>query len=287
MFDNEIFLVTGDPAFGNVTVDVYLDMAGCDLGSVPCMVGGLPFVVWDGKIWALQAGQAQEISGSQWRPDDPFIRICPEPQTRSLICITKDGVVLRYLIDDQFWLTDPSTRDAFTGLVALPNSIDPDALDDQKGRSRIVDSDGNTWVTYADGTPDDPHLVYRDIDFGQPERRTPLYTAKVTLEGPLAQAEYDRDAVGYDATVLPAMFYAAANSNNGDTHETYDPQALGIQPVGNAVGARSVQTIAFRAPLRKTRSYSLDLRFELRGMTYDDVVKLPLRLYHAAGGTTR
>lgn len=287
MFDNEIFLVTGDAAFGNLAVDLYLDMVGCDLYSTPAMIGGLVFVVWEGKIWALQAGQASEISQGQWRPDDPFTRIAAEPQTRSLLALTESGKVLRYLVDDQFWLTDPVSTDTLGAFVILPNAIDPDASDDQKGRARIVDVGGNVWVTYSDGTPDTPHLVYRDVDFALPERRTALYLAKLTLEGPLAATEYNRAAGGYDATTVPALFYASANSNNGDTHESVDPQAGGLQPYARSPGARRVNTLSFRLPPGRTKGYSMDLRFELRGMGYTDVVKLPIRFFYTAGGTTR
>lgn len=287
MFDNEIFLVTGDAAFNNLAVDTYLDMVGCDLNTAPAMIGGLVFVIWEGKIWALQAGQAAEISQGQWRPDDPFVRVVAEPQTRSMLAMTASGLIFRYLVDDQFWFTDPMTTDAFSPFVLLPNAIDPNETDDQKGRARAVDFAGNVYVTYSDGTPDDPHLVYRDVDFGSPERRNGLYLAKVTIEGPLAAAEYDRDAVGYDATGLPALFYGSANASNGDTHESVDPQAGGIAPVASTPGARRVNTLSFRAPLGETKSYSMDLRFELRGMDYDDVVKLPVRLFYSTGGTTR
>jgi hypothetical protein len=277
LFDNEIFLVTGDPAFGNVTVELYLDMVGCDVGSIPCRLGGLPFTIWDGKIWALQAGQALDVSQTQWRPEDPFVRIAPEPSSRSLLALTQSGMVFRYLVDDQFWMTDPVNRDDFTYGEMLPGVQ----------RVAFVESDGEVWNTLTDGTPDAPQLVYRDMDFGFPERRTPLYLAKMTLEGPISALEYDRDAVGYDATVIPALFFASASIDNGDTHETLSPQVGGIQPVMKTVGNRRVGTMSWRLPLRSTRGYSMDLRFEMRGMAYSDTIKLPLRFFFAAGGELR
>jgi len=214
MFDNEIHLVTGDPAFGNVTVELYLDMAGCDYGTYPCKVGGMPFVIWDGKVWALQAGQAQQVGADQWRRDDPFVRITPEPQTRSLLALTEGGDVFRFVLDDQFWLTDPVTRQSSTVAEMLP------APTDENGYTRFVEDGGDVYVTRQDGmAPDTPHITYRDVDFGFPERRTPLYLVKATFEGEIMTLEYDRDAVGYDANDLPGLFFAAGSQGNGTTWE--------------------------------------------------------------------
>ncbi len=280
MFDNEVFLVNGDAAFGNLSVELYLDMVGCDAGTSPCKLGGLPFTIWDGKVWLLQAGQATEISRDQWLREDPFVRIVPEPQTRSILALTEAGRVLRYVVDDQFWLTDAVTRDGEAVTEMLP------APAEETG-TRFVRSNGEVWVTRRDGDPDSPHVVFRDLDFGAPERRTPLYVVKVGTQGPMAQLEYDRDAGGYDAAVLPALFYTAGASTNGDTFETIDPQAGGIPPIMQEIGNRNVGIISWRLPLRSTRSFTIDARLELRGMSYLDSLKLPLRFVFAAGGELR
>lgn len=282
MFDNEIFLVTGDPAFGNVTVELFLDMIGCDLGSVPTRMGGLVFVVWDGRVWLLQAAQAVDISRNQWRPDDQFVRVTAEPQSRSILAVTESGRVLRFFVDDQFWMTDPMNREDFVLGELLPNCVcDPDDY------TRFVEPTGEVWITRTDGTPDTPHIVYRDMDFGLPERRTPLYVAKMTFEGPIVGSEFVRTEVGYDSEALPGLLYEAGSSSNGVTHQSLDAQAGGIQPVMGAVGTQRIGTMSFRMPLRVSRSYSMSVRFELRGLTYDDVIKPPVRFFHAAGGETR
>lgn len=285
MFDNEIFLVTGDPAFGNVAVELYLDMAGCDYGTYPCKVGGIPFVIWNGKVWALQAGQAAQVGAEQWRKDDPFVRVTPEPQTRSLLALTEAGLVFRYVLDDQFWLTDPVTRDGSTVVEMLPNYVDANDPDDH---TRFVLSAGEVYTSRKDGTPDTPHIVWRDVDFGFPERRTPLYLVKATFEGDVLGQVYDRDDVSYDADAIPALFYSAASQSNGDTWETVDPQASGgIAPYAPDLGGRSVGTLSWRPPLGATKSYTVDLRLELRGMGLNDVLRLPMRFFHSAGGETR
>jgi hypothetical protein len=282
MFDNEIFLVTGDPAFGNVTVELFLDMIGCDLGSTPGRMGGLVFVVWDGRVWVVQAAQAVDISRTQWRPDDPFVRVTAEPQTRSVLAVTRSGRVLRYFIDDQFWMTDPINRADFILGELLPNCVcEPD------DHTRFVQPTGQVWITKTDGTPDTPHLVYRDMDFGFPDRRTPLYKAKVTFEGPLVGAEFDRDSGDYDSEAVPGMFYEAGSSSNGVTHQSINAQPGGIQPVMGEPGTQRVATMSFRMPLRVSRSFTISTRFELRGMTYADVIKAPVRFIFATGGESK
>lgn len=288
LFDNEILLVTGDPAFGNVTVDLYLDMVGADVGSVPCKLGGLPFTVWDGKIWALQAGQAQEVSTTQWLADDPFVRITPEPQTRSLLALTEAGVVFRLIVDDSFWLTDPVNRNNTPILEMLPAAVPESGS--AVGHTRFARSDGSVYVVRTDGVPDAPHLVYRDVDFGEPERRTPVYTLKATFEGTLiSDRTYDRSDINWEGgDNTPAVLYETANSTDGRTHSSIDPVATGGIPAVLAEhGGRSVGTLTFRFPLRETRSHSIDLRLELRNMRMHDAMKLPVRIAYAAGGETK
>jgi hypothetical protein len=282
MFDNEIFLVTGDPAFGNVAVDLYLDMVGCDAGTYPSKVGGIPFTIWSGKVWMLQAGEAVEVSRGQWRREDPFVRLSPEPETRSLLAMTASGMVFRYILDDAFWLTDAVNRDGEALLEMLPNCTCMSG-----DYTRFVQADGAVWTTRQDGTPDTPHLVYRDLDFGFPERRTPLYVVKAAFEGPILALEYDRSSVGFDVDEVPTLFYASAQQSNGDTHESVDPQLLGIPPILDVPGNRRVGVISWRLPLRATRGFSIDTRLELKGMGYQDALKPPLRFVFAAGGELR
>lgn len=277
MFDNEIFLVSGDPAFGNLSVELYLDMAGCDEGATACKIGGLPFVIWDGKVWVLEAGQANEISRDQWSPLDPFVRIAPEPNSRSILVTTQGGVVYRYIVDDGFWLTDPVNRDDEPILETLPAP-----------NVRFVQADGAVWTVERDGKPDVPHVVYRDMDFGFPERRTPLYVIRMGLEGPLAAAVYDRSDVSYDADDVPALFYTSGASTNGSTYETLNElPSGGIPSRMETLGNRDVGVLGWKMPLRSTRSFTIDVRLELRGMDYADTARLPLRFTFAAGGDFR
>lgn len=295
MFDNEIFLVTGDPAFGNVTVELYLDIAGCDKDTIPCKVGGIPFVVWTGKIWALQAGQAASIGAEQWRAEDPFIAIAPEPQTRSLLALTSRGEVFRYVLDAEFWMTDAVNRDYRPVLLMLPN-----CACETGDNTRFVlggedgEGEGEVYTTRpGDGVPDVPHIVYRDLDFGAPERRTPLYLAKATFEGLVMQQQYDRtapeteDLPVFNEDNVPRLIYASGPSRNGVTFEAVDHQTTGILPVAGDHLLRRVGTLSWRFPLGATRSFTTDLRFELNGMQYYDAVRLPVRFYYGAGGETR
>lgn len=277
MFDNEIFLVSGDPAFGNLSLELYLDMAGCDQGVTPCKIGGLPFVIWDGKVWMLQAGEVSEIGRDQWSPLDPFVRIAPEPNSRSILVRTKGGIVHRYVVDDSFWMTDPVNRDDEPILEMLSA---PDV--------RFVQSDGAVWVVDRDETPDVPHIVYRDLDFGFPERRTPLYVTRLGIEGPLAAAIYDREDAGYDADDVPALFYTSGASTNGDTYETLNALPTGGVPSRmDTLGNRDVGVVGWKLPLRSTRSFTIDVRLEMRGMSYEDTLRPPLRFTFAAGGDFR
>lgn len=285
MFENEIFLINGDPAFGNVNVELYLDLVGCDDGTEPCKVGGVPFVIWNGKVWVLQAGQAQQIGAEQWRADDPFVGIAPEPQSRSLLARTKAGQVFRYLLDDQFWLTDAVS--AVGGPVA---QMLPNCTCESNHNTRFVVEDPTStyrvWATRRDGTPDAPHLTYLGMDFGALERRKALYLVKAGFEGAVMRAEYDREAMAFDADAVPTLLYQAANEGNGVVTAVTE-QPGGILPYRRASGSNTSGTLAWRLPLRRTRGDSIDVRLELRGLDYGDVLKLPLRFVVAGGGELR
>lgn len=295
MFENEIHLVTGDPAFGNVSVELYLDMVGhdpplndSDPGPQPCKVGGVPFVIWNGKVWVLQAGQAQQVGQEQWLRDDPFRRISPEPQTRSLLALTDSGQVFRYMLDDQFWLTDPVTRDDTPVLELLTNCACESGDNTRFMAEVMIGSEEwlGLWSTRTDGTPDAPHVYYRDLDFGALDSRSALYLVKVGLEGDILTAEFDRNAIGFDPALLPALFYEAANEANGVLGSVDPLAAGGLIPYIRQNNRRS-NTIAWRLPLARTRGSSIDVRLELRGFDYNDVLKLPLQLFFARGGVVR
>lgn len=284
MFEHEIYLVTGDPAFGNVTVELYLDLVGNDVGSRPAKVGGVPFVVWNGKVWALQAGQAQSLAPDQWLRDDPFVRIAPEPQTRSLLALTASGRVFRYLLDERFWFTDPASQGApVAELLANCTCGTGD-------NTRFVDEEARVWSTRRDGVPDVPHLLYQGIDFGEPTKRHALYMVKFGVE------EYRtplRGEPGFDPGGVPVLYYQAERSDNTLAEGLPDIGALApfawggrlpySQPRVRARGG----AYAWRLPLAETRGSSIDVRLELRGMDYGDVLRLPLELTYASGGALR
>lgn len=298
MFENEIYLVTGDPAFGNVSVELYLDMVGHDMpidgmtpadpGPRPCKVGGVPFVIWNGKVWVLQAGQAQQLAPDQWRRDDPFVRISPEPQTRSLLALTETGLVFRYILDDQFWLTDPMTRagvdDGVQEFLTNCACLSGD-------NTRFMLGDGSLWSTRQDGTPDSPHIYYRSMDFGEPQKRHALYMVKFGVEN--YQRNTDRADDQFDPAVLPVLYFEADRADN--------TLSEGLPSIGVAEpmpwGGRLPYSLArvradggaysWRLPLAATKSSGIDVRLELRNMGYTDVFRLPIQFFYASGGESR
>lgn len=271
MFDNEIWVVNGDPAFGNLVVELYMDLIGNDLGSPPCAVGGVVFTIWGGKIWAIQAGQAQDISTDQWLQEDPFVRVTPEPQTRSILALTSTGLVFRYLVDDQFWLTDPVNRDNEPLLEMLPNCV---CLTGDN--TRFVQSGGAVWVTREDETPDSPYILYRDVDFGTPGHRSSLYQMKYVVEGNLA------------STAQAQVLFRTGSTSNGLNVDTINPTfGVGIPARTRSRGSREVAMFSHRMPLGLGKYPSIDLKLQLGAVAYTDVIKLPMQLFYTSGGEIR
>lgn len=305
LFDNEVLLVTGDPAFGNVAVETYLDMGGGDEGAKPTKVGGQPFTVWNGRLWALQAGQLQEIAPDQYLPDDPFVRLAPEPQSLSLLALTRSGAVLRYALDNQFWLTDAVTRwigpwDGDPGTpIPLPDNLIvellPNCICESGDNTRFLAASGALWTTRVDGEPDAPHVLWRSMDFAEPERRKGLYLVKAAFEGQgIWQRVYDRDDGGFDPDAVPRLIFEAANQSNGEAFDAdrmsgqthADPQPGGVLPVAASPVGREVGSLSWRLPLG-IKSRSFDVRLELNGLGYMDSMKLPVRMFHSQGGQVR
>lgn len=99
---------------------------------------------------------------------------------------------------------------------------------------------------------------------------------------------YDRSDAAYDADTVPALFYSSGRENNGVTVDGVSPNATGgIPPVAPRVGTRDTMTISWRMPLRRSKYYTMDVRLELRGMQYGDVMKLPVRFFFSPGGEVR
>jgi len=99
---------------------------------------------------------------------------------------------------------------------------------------------------------------------------------------------YDRSDVNFNADDVPALFYSSGREDNGVTTDGVSPNATGgIPPVAPRVGDRRTMTLSWRMPLRRSKYYTMDVRLELRGMGYGDVMKLPVRFYFGAGGETR
>lgn len=282
MFENEIFLITGDPAFGNVAVELYLDMVGCDVGAKPVKIGGVPFVIWGGKVWTIQAGQATEVGREQWLASDPFVRLAPEPQTHSLLALTESGLVFRYSLDDEFWLTDPSSRVAGQVEEMLPNC---NCLVGEN--TRFVTVGRSVHTTRRDGSPDVPFVYWEGLDWGAFSRRTALHLLKAGVEGPVSLA--GGYASGVSASSLPHVFYRAQNESNASSGlEVVGP--VSGSPVAarrhypGLVGGRPRAALHWRFPLRRLKGEALDVRLVLAGFSYGDALRLPGEFVVSVGG---
>ena len=273
MFDSEIFVISGDPDVGGLNVQAYPDVVGNDVGTTPTKLGGVPIVIWDGQIYALSGGKAQPLSQPVYRADDPFVRVVAEPQSRCLIAVAASGRTFRYFFEYQFWMDDPAGT---ATIELLPNIAGGDTGD----YTRAIDGSGNAYATKVDGSPDTPFLQWDDVDWGVgilkgPEmglvagRRSSLYRARFLIPG--LSFVTDRTAGGYDASLVPRMYYRVTSAQAA----VDDPASTDY-----VLGLLSEERLAFRLPLG-LKSRLSDLRLELRSMGYDAILRPPMTWFYA------
>lgn len=106
MMENEMYVGTGTFADIRTTrIAPYPATVGHDPGARYGQAGSTIFVVWGGRVYAVDGGQATLIS---YQVDDgvPFVGIAYDGKRNMLVARKSDGRVLRYDIARQVWFDD-------------------------------------------------------------------------------------------------------------------------------------------------------------------------------------
>lgn len=239
-FNNEVYLIAGDPALGNVAVELYPDIVGADPGTRPTKMGGVAFTVWRGDIYALAGGQAQALSKPAYIREDPFVEVIAEPCNRCVLGRTESGRVFRYFLEHQQWFDN--TLQTFDYML-------PNPQDCSLGVRYVVDED--VWVVRRDGNPDTPYLTYRNIDYGDKNRVDSTYGMMAPTTG-----DFDDDN-------LPRLYFKILEGQD----DVEDPGSTDYVDAHREEGM-----FRFYIP-RGHKARLWDFRLLLRGMAYGDTLE--------------
>lgn len=265
-FDNEVFVVDGDPAAGTLGYELYPDIIGNDEGVTPCRVGGVPFCIWDGQVYALVGGKAEPVSSPVYRQADPFVRIVAESSERSLLALTQAGEVWRYHLEGAFWLVDPSSN----GIRELLPNNRANATDN----THYVTNTNAVVVTRRDGTPATPSITYRGINFGNPRQRYSIYRVRLPVEGLIV--ETDRTALGYNEALVPHLYAVRADTNLIDIDTPSGLTAI--------IAKQDEEMFTWTLPLGAAKSRFIDLRMEFQSLGYGHVVSPSIEVTYSEAG---
>jgi hypothetical protein len=212
--DNETFLVSGDEALGGFSVDLYPDIVGMDAGTLPTKMGGVPFVIWKGRVWALEGGRAVDVSKDVYLESDKFVKVATESSSRSIMAVTAGGVVLRYRVDTGFWHNDIGDGRSPTEILPHPDGV------------RYVVG-GSVYKEAVSGV-DLPELEWRNVDAGDAQRRDTWVAARFTV------SNYTVDPIN------PPRLYYRVSQGQSD---------VSLKPNGQyVVGRQREEEVTFKLP---------------------------------------
>lgn len=128
--DNETFLVRGDPALADFSVQRLSGTIGNDRNVIPARLGSVVMPIYKGEIYAINLGGGDvdfggslvNVSTPVWLPNDPFVQVVGETVRNHIVATTASGRVYRLDVTRQQWLNDPF--DEVTGLRWLSGACD-------------------------------------------------------------------------------------------------------------------------------------------------------------------
>lgn len=246
-FENETYLIAGDPALGNLQVELYPDIVGADPGTRITKMGGVVFCIWKGDVYALAGGQAQAVSRPAYLFEDRFVDVVAEPCQKCLVARTATGRTFRYFIEFQQWFENTITAYDY----ALPSPSDCEA------NTRYVDSSDRVQSVRRDGTPATPYITYKGIDYGDKNRVDAAYGMLVPVSG-----DFDFP------DGRPELRYKILETDD----EVDDPLSA-----SSVLGYREEDTWRFYLP-RGLKGRLHDFRLILDGMEMGDTLEPQLQL---------
>lgn len=245
--ENDAYLLSGDPATGDLRVEPFPSSVGCDDGFQPATLGGLVFTIWRGRLYLLDGATVTDLSQGVLdgrTGDGAAIDMVADPMTNTVAVLTVDGL-LRFDIERGEWYSHTPYRgsDGTDGewpsdarLAPSPTGLRFFTL---SGTSRYVVS----YATEAIGSRQRTGTIeWRGIDGGDPLRRDYWRSLRVPLDL--------REGEGVDLSVGPYLYYAADENDPEVSDEDEDYRLDGSLTDGELVFRLPWGVVSRRIDLR-------------------------------------
>lgn len=103
--ENDAWIISGDPALGNLQVESFPAAVGCDAGQSPIVAGGRVFTIWNNKLYALEGANAVDASRGILVDTSSPLDVASDPTRNSIAVLTSKGI-LRFDLASQEWYRD-------------------------------------------------------------------------------------------------------------------------------------------------------------------------------------
>lgn len=169
--NNETFVIVGDPAIPETySLEPHALPIGCDVGVAPARIGGLTFVVWQGRLYAVEGSQAKELSRPLLKPGEQIDFVVSDMHTQSVV-VRMGGDWYRYYYLLDFWAKDPLSDSPLSETYFAWGGGHPDGP--------FFAEEDNVYNVVRDSVEFDPYVTWLDVDLGDPAMHKKPFQARV------------------------------------------------------------------------------------------------------------
>lgn len=235
----ETFVLNGDIASNDLTIEKFPDVIGCDPNVIPTQLGSVVFVIWNGEVYAIVGNQSQKIFPTVWNPANKFIQVVADVPRKDIITLTSSET-------ERIWRLDVDASLVSNNVILSANQIFPNP---NGTRYRYTGSNQVSQVAEPTSPPA-PVIDYRDVDLGDPTRRDNIRRIRFTIDN-------------YTPVTAPKLYYDLI-----DSHPDITTQNLAF----SVDGVKKEEEIIFTLPLG-LHSRKFSFRVVLNDMVRASIVE--------------
>ena len=252
--ENEIWVMTGEPALGNVRLELYPVPIGCDEGTIPAVSGSKIFTIWGGELYAVDRGNYSSIGRAVSRRGQDFIRVVIDHENSSIVA-TVGSDNYRYFYEYDFWCNDLSVG---VPVRAYPTPASLNYADTTLGDAYVYEETNTGMET--------PSLKYERLDFDDQASSDKLCDVRTFVR---------------EQTIADGTDGAISVVSKVKYRDTGNEATITARRKGRGDYYCAVPHAA------QERSREIDLELELAGLKIGDVLESPLQIGWVRGYKSR